>query len=241
MTTVICIDPGHGGDLNGESHVYNEKPVYEKNFNLDIAQFIEAELRKYDGIEVILTRHDDVNLNFKQRIKFAVDNKADYFISIHANFLDDPKEKRTGSMILVPATHYQPEKSRVPDIYGIGNQLGLSILSKLKTLGVPICKGNENGLIRRIYKHKKGERCDNYYNDGSAADKFPIMKQAIEVGIPAIIINHAYMSTEEDYKAYLSEWKFLEKLAKADADGIVEALHLREKPEKTQPNVFTYH
>ena len=58
------------------------------------------------------------------------------------------------------------------------------------------------------------------------------MRLAIKEGIPAIIIKHAYMSSEEDYKNHLTEWKDLKNLAKADAEGIAEALHLKLKPPK---------
>ena len=238
---IICIDPGHGGDLNGEAHVFSGKSTYEKTFNLDIAQLIETELRNYENVETVLTRREDVDFSTKQRVQYAIDHHADYLISIHANALSDPDKKITGSMVIVAGTHYQPEKVRVANIYDITNQMGLSITSKLNDLGVPIAKEAKNGIIRRVYQHKKGEKnVASYYDDGSAADLYATMRLGIQAGIPTIIIKHSYMTTEEDCKKYLSTWKDLENLAKADAEGIAEALHLKKKEPRTTPNVLMY-
>lgn len=237
---IICIDPGHGGDINGEAHVFSGKPTYEKTFNLEIAQLIETELRNYENVEIVLTRREDVDFSTKERIQYAIDHRADYLISLHANALSDPDKKITGSMVIVAGTHYQPENARV-NICDITNKMGLSITSKLNNLGVPIAKEAKNGIIRRVYQHKKGEKNKaSYYDDGSAADLYATMRLGIQAGIPTIIIKHSYMSTEEDCQKYLSTWKDLENLAKADAEGIVEALHLKKKDPRTAPNVLSY-
>lgn len=240
MSTVICIDAGHGGEMNGEVHVYKEKAQLEKTYNLEISQLIELEFRKYENVEIIQTHREDVNLNVKKRIQYAVKNNADYIISLHSNFLADEDKKVTGSMVIVPGTHYQPPKSKVKNIYNVTNSMGHSIIKKLKETGFPIADV-DNGVIRRVYKHKKGEKNNAvYYDDGSAADLNQTMRQGIMAGIPTIVIKHSYMSTEEEFDKYLSTWKNLQDLAKADVQGIAEALNLKEKPERTKPNVLSY-
>ncbi|KAK8881051.1 hypothetical protein M9Y10_003778 [Tritrichomonas musculus] len=225
MTIVICIDAGHGGDFNGESHVYEGVSVYEKKYNAELANLIEEELRKYQNVEIVQTRREDANIGLKERTKYAVDHHADYLISIHNNSLDDPE--LTGSMVLVPSTHYQPENSRVPDIYEACNKMGLAIISKLQKLGIPMEKKSNHGLVRRVgQKSDKNLAC---YDDGSAADIFPTMRLGIEAGIPTIVLKHAYLSNEDDYKKYLLSWPSLTGIAKADAEGIAEALYLELK------------
>ena len=151
MSTIICIDAGHGGDFNGETHIFNGVPLLEKKINLEIALLIEEELRKYENVEVFQTRREDVEVGMNERTQYAIYHHADYLISIHVNSLNNNSLK--DSMVLVPCTHYQPEKSRVPNIYEATNQMGLCIISKLLKYGFPIAKNSDHGLIRRNCDH----------------------------------------------------------------------------------------
>lgn len=95
--TVIVIDVGHGGKDSGT--VY--KNIKEKDINLDIALKLKKELIKL-GVEVIMTREGDYDLSspgslrrkksdFDNRIKLINESKADMYISLHINYLDNPK------------------------------------------------------------------------------------------------------------------------------------------------------
>lgn len=94
---VIVIDVGHGGKDSGT--VY--KNIKEKDINLDIALKLKKELIKL-GVEVIMTREGDYDLSspgslrrkksdFDNRIKLINESKADMYISLHINYLDNPK------------------------------------------------------------------------------------------------------------------------------------------------------
>lgn len=78
---VIAIDPGHGGYDPG---AVGKGGLYEKDVALDIACELADELRKA-GATVILTRETDVYVTLPNRANLANQNKADIFISIHAN------------------------------------------------------------------------------------------------------------------------------------------------------------
>lgn len=232
-TTIICIDPGHGGETDGATYIYDEFPVYEKDLNLQIALKLEQELQKYENLEVVMTRREDITVGLRERTQIAVDQNADYLISIHNNAAGNPELMPKGCMVLVTASRYQPKETRVPDIYEVSSRLGLSIVEKLQNLGLSL--GNElgadsnSGLVRRPYSPEGGARRTYYYPDGSVSDYYALLRYGVEVGIPSIIIEHAYLSNEEDYQAYLATDEDLELLAKADAEGIAEALGLTEK------------
>ena len=94
---VIVIDVGHGGKDSGT--VY--KNIKENDINLDIALKLKNELIKL-GVEVIMTREGDYDLSspgslrrkksdFDNRIKLINESKADMYISLHINYLDNPK------------------------------------------------------------------------------------------------------------------------------------------------------
>jgi len=77
----IVIDPGHGGHDPGAIGSYGLK---EKDVNLDIALRLSSILRT-QGLEVILTRSEDIFLSLPQRTQIANQAEAQAFISIHAN------------------------------------------------------------------------------------------------------------------------------------------------------------
>lgn len=233
--TIICIDPGHGGETDGATYTYDEVDIYEKDLNLQIALKLEQELQKYKNVEVVMTRREDITVGLKERTQIAANENADYLISIHNNAAGNPELKPKGCMVLVSASHYQPKETKVSDIYEITGKLGLSIVGKLQNLGLTL--GNElgadsnYGLVRRPYSPEGGARNTYYYPDGSVSDYYALLRYGTEVGIPSIIIEHAYLSNEEDYRTYLATDEDLELLAKADAQGIAEALELTEKEE----------
>ena len=64
---IIVIDPGHGGENKGASF-FNS---YEKYSTLEVAKSMKSELEKYEGVQVFLTREDDVDISLallKQRM-----------------------------------------------------------------------------------------------------------------------------------------------------------------------------
>jgi N-acetylmuramoyl-L-alanine amidase len=78
----IAIDPGHGGDDRGARGAGG---VLEKDLTLTIARRIKAAIESRLGIRVLLTRDDDRDLPLEDRTAVANNNKADLFISLHAN------------------------------------------------------------------------------------------------------------------------------------------------------------
>jgi N-acetylmuramoyl-L-alanine amidase len=78
----VVIDPGHGGHDTGTigPHGLNEKDLV-LDVSLRLGKLIQQKL----GSEVIYTRSDDTFIPLEQRPQIANDEKADLFISIHAN------------------------------------------------------------------------------------------------------------------------------------------------------------
>jgi N-acetylmuramoyl-L-alanine amidase len=78
----IVIDAGHGGDEQGA-----KGPVgtLEKDVTLSVARRLKAALEARLGVRVILTRDRDEAVGLDERAAVANNNKADVFISLHAN------------------------------------------------------------------------------------------------------------------------------------------------------------
>jgi len=78
----IVLDPGHGGKDPGASGISGVK---EKDVVLAISLKVRDLLKKNSKLKVLCTRDKDVFIPLSDRTKFANDNKADFFISIHAD------------------------------------------------------------------------------------------------------------------------------------------------------------
>ncbi len=83
----VVIDPGHGGSENGAIGCLGDK---EKDINLEIAIELKKILEN-NGINAILTRECDANVSLNDRVRFAKDNCANIFVSIHLNSIPDIK------------------------------------------------------------------------------------------------------------------------------------------------------
>jgi N-acetylmuramoyl-L-alanine amidase len=78
----VAIDPGHGGDDVGAK---GEGGTVEKNLTLAVARRVKSVVEARMGVRVLITREDDRNIPLNERIALANNNKADIFISLHAN------------------------------------------------------------------------------------------------------------------------------------------------------------
>jgi N-acetylmuramoyl-L-alanine amidase len=78
----IAVDAGHGGDDEGARGAGGGK---EKDLTLSVARRVKGIVEGRLGIRVILTRDDDRNVPIDDRTAIANNNKADLFISLHAN------------------------------------------------------------------------------------------------------------------------------------------------------------
>ena len=78
----IVIDAGHGGDDAGAK---GAQGTLEKNVTLSVARRLKAALEARLGVRVLLTRDGDQAVAPDQRAALANNNKADLFVSLHAN------------------------------------------------------------------------------------------------------------------------------------------------------------
>ncbi len=127
----IAIDAGHGGYENGATGCLGDK---EKDINLSIAKYLEAELKKR-GAKVIMTRNTDNYVGLKDRVEIANYGNAVVFISIHGNALPDGLD---------------PNKNRGTSIYYYYNQAkplaDLIMDTVVSEIGVPNDKVRQGSL-----------------------------------------------------------------------------------------------
>lgn len=85
---LVVIDPGHGGIDSGAE---TADGVKEKDIVLAFALRLQELLVASGRFDVALTREDDTFLRLEERVALARTNKADLFISVHADSFQQPE------------------------------------------------------------------------------------------------------------------------------------------------------
>ncbi len=80
--SVVVLDPGHGGRSPGAR---GSTGTLEKDLVLTVAEKLKNRLEEGLGIKVVLTRTADYFVGLKERTAIGNNNRADLFLSIHAN------------------------------------------------------------------------------------------------------------------------------------------------------------
>ena len=83
---VVAIDPGHGGHDPG---AIGRGKTREKDVALQISRTLAARINAEPGIKAVLVREGDYYVDHRRRMEIARRNKADLFISVHADAVDD--------------------------------------------------------------------------------------------------------------------------------------------------------
>jgi len=85
---IIVLDPGHGGTAEVDHYRVGLTGEREEWVNLRVALLLR-DLLLEEGVEVLMTRTDDIDVGLQERAQLAMDNEADLFLSIHHNAIAD--------------------------------------------------------------------------------------------------------------------------------------------------------
>lgn len=83
---VIAIDPGHGGHDPG---AIGKRRTREKDVALSISRALAQRINAERGMKAVLVRDSDIYIDHRARTGIARRNKADLFVSIHADAVSD--------------------------------------------------------------------------------------------------------------------------------------------------------
>lgn len=213
---VIVLDPGHGGVHCG--CVADGLP-YEQHLNLSIAWYCKAELETYEGVTVIMTRTDDVQLSeslvedLRLRVQTAADNHAAFLVSLHLNA--SANHTASGSMAFV---------SFQPNISAQSVAMGNAILNQLAALGLA-----SHGCITT--------QSPTYFDEnGQPKDYYAINRHGADMNIPSIIIESCFMDNPNSVdRAFCATEEGRQRLGIANAAGIAQYFGLQKKGASVEP------
>lgn len=94
---VVAVDPGHGGHDPG---AVGRARTKEKDVALAVGKLLASRINAERGMRAILVRKGDYYVDHRERTEIARRNKADLFISIHADSIDDRRAKGASVYVL---------------------------------------------------------------------------------------------------------------------------------------------
>ena len=210
---VVALDPGHGGYDPGA--VANG--LRESDINLKIALAAKEQLESYGYYKVVMTRTSDVYVDLYDRVDIAANAGADVFMSIHINSAS--VSGAYGAEVWIPNnTGYLNEQT-----HGVSETIANSIIKKLEALGL-----HNRGVQMKDHP-------DDHYADGSTADYYAVIRAARKKGIPAYIVEHAFITNPGDASKLASD-AFLKKLGIADATGLAEVYFFKCGDKTSHPH-----
>lgn len=190
---VIVIDPGHGGDNLGTTENGHE----EKAMNMVTAKAMYEELLLYDDVEVYLTHTEDVKMSMEERAEYALSVDADFLFSIHYNASECHElfGAELWAPLDAPANAY-------------AYQFGEVWLKSLR----------ERGLFIRGVKTRVGNRGD-YYG---------IIRESAARDIPAAILEHCHVDEAHD-APYCDSEEDLIQFGRDDATAVAKYFGLKSE------------
>ena len=215
---VVFIDPGHGGKDPG---AIGQSGSLEKNITLKTSILLAKELRKKKKIIPILSRNKDFYLSLRKRTLLAKKNKADIFVSIHA---DSSKNKNANGISVFSLSNKASDKE-AQLLAKRENEVDFFLTNDEK-IKDPLIYGTLIKMFQREAMNDSAflaknilsnlEKTKLAVNRGHRFAGFTVLKS---YDIPSVLIEIGFLSNKQEEKKLLNP-KYLNEISIALADAI---------------------
>ncbi len=204
----IVIDPGHGGkDPGAVSQARHEKQIV-----LSLSKILRDLLVK-KGYNVRLTRETDVHIPIRKRTQFATDQKADLFISIHANGSTHRKAAGIETYYLALASDESARITAMRENAGAEYNM-----KELEALAGRILKESKSTESRRLAELIQAQLTSGKQVKNRGVKRAP-MVILIDAKVPAVLVEVGFISNPTEGKK-LTTKVYQRQLATSIAKGI---------------------
>lgn len=215
---VIAIDAGHGGKDPGAIGLGG---TYEKKVVLEISQRIAKLINAEPGMRAVMTRDADYYVTLRGRMQKARSQKADIFISVHADAVKNRKVQGSSVYILSKNGASSEAAKILAQSHDEDDTIsGISLAGKDKVLQKVIVDLSQSATIDssldlaiavRTELSKLGKARERIESAGFAVLKSP--------DVPSILVETAFISNPVEEKKLLSP-SHQQKLAQAILRGV---------------------
>jgi len=228
---VVAIDPGHGGQDPFRSGPTGKR---EKDVTLAVARELARQVNATPGQKAYLTRDSDVFIPLPMRAQKARANKADIFISIHADAAEN--RSATGSSVYVLSTkgassqraRWLADKENAADLVG-----GVRLQQTEGTLANVLLDLAQSGYMKASEDaagHVLGglKRIGNNHKPNIERANFAVLRTS---DMPAMLVETAFISNPDEERRLIDP-AYQRKIAGAVLDG-VHTFFSRQPPPGT--------
>lgn len=218
---VIAIDAGHGGEDPG---AIGKRGTREKDVVLSVAGRLAAEIDREPGMRAFLTRDGDYYLTHRQRMERARLNRADLFVSVHADAFRNPNARGSSVYVLSQkgatdeAARWLAERENAADLVG-----GVSLDDKDDMLASVLLDLSQNASIGASLE--VGDHVIGRLGSIGRVHKASVQQAGFLVlkcpDIPSILVETAFISNLEEEQLLRSS-AHQQRLASALLSGIRE-------------------
>ena len=216
----IVLDPGHGGKDPGA--VGYSKKHFEKEIVLELALKLKKKLEQQLDVIVLLSRDKDEFISLQQRTKFANENNADLFISLHCNA--HRNSKINGIEVYYLSTAKTDEARAVE---AMENQVvyeyegGREAVRKYDDLAFILADMAQSEHLEESYNLGANLQtalvsATEAYNRGVKQANFYVLRGAF---MPSVLLELGFISNKEEEKKLMSS-SYQEKLIDSVFNGI---------------------
>lgn len=226
---VVAIDAGHGGVDPGS---VGKRGTYEKHVTLAIARRLKERIDREPGMRAILTRDNDMFVEHRERIARARRQRADMFVSVHADSYTN--RSVAGSSVYVlsargasdESARWLADRENAADLIG-GVKLDdkdsvlasvLLDLSQGASMSASIDAADK--VMHELYK------IGNITNRGVKHAGFLVLKSP---DIPSMLVETAFISNPTE-EARLLDPKHQQRLAEAIHQGVRSYFYANPPP-----------
>src|SRR5881296_2306682 len=213
---VVVIDPGHGGDDIGAQ---GPSGLAEKDVTLDVAKRLKARILSEMDAEVILTRDTDRTMTLDDRTAIANHNRADLFVSIHANASRRGNARGAETYFLsYQATDDESRGIAAIENNTLGLEEGVQKNGNLEMILWDLAQSaflKESSVLAEMIQENLNDVLD-IANRGIKQAPFRVLMGAT---MPAVLIEVAFITSPEEEKR-LKDAAFKDRLAGAIFDSV---------------------
>jgi len=216
---VIAVDAGHGGEDPGAR---GHGGTWEKNVALDIARQIAALISQEAGMRAVLVRDGDYFVSLRERITRARREKADLFLSIHADAFNNANARGSSVYVLSDrgasdeASRWLAERENAADLVG-----GVSLDNKDDVLASVLLDLSQTGTLQasaQVADRVLSQigKLGSLHSESVQSARFVVLKSP---DVPSMLIETAFISNPEEEQR-LNDKSYQDKLSVAILNGV---------------------
>ncbi|HKM97617.1 MAG TPA: N-acetylmuramoyl-L-alanine amidase AmiC [Buttiauxella sp.] len=215
---VIMLDPGHGGEDPG---AIGPNRTREKDIVLQIARRLKALIDKEANMKAYMTRNEDVFIPLKVRVAKAQKQRADLFVSIHADAFTSGAARGSSVFALSTkgatstAAKFLAQTQNAADLIGGVNKSGDRYLDHTMFDMVQSLTINDSLKFGKEVLSRLG-RVNKLHKNSVDQAGFAVLKAP---DIPSILVETAFLSNVEEERK-LRTASFQQEVAESILAGI---------------------